>query len=307
MTSKTIRVLSVSSGETRRTVRAALAAPFRGIRFEVHEADTIASGLEIASGEAIDCALVGRVPEGPPRETIALVSSTRPGLTVVVLDAESDEQGQRLLKSGAHEYLTAEETTADLIARTVCHAVERHRLSMRVTELATHDELTNVFTRRHLLERLPQMTALSVRHKYPLTIALCDLKHLESINERFGNATGDRVLTHLAEVIQKTVRKEDPVGRFGEDEICVVFSHCTQEQGVGIIQRIRDNFDHHEFYAGLDDRFTAAISCGLAEFLPWETIEQWIYRAGAALSEAKRNSILGISLAENELSPVSDI
>jgi diguanylate cyclase (GGDEF)-like protein len=304
-----IRVLAVTGDETIRSmVRDALASPFRGTHFEIYEAETMVSGLDFFEKRTLDCALIDyRLPDGAGQEMVSAVTATGPrNITLILIDVDGDDAGRRALSRGAHDYITRDEMTQRVVARTVCDAVERHLLSTQITELATYDELTQVLTRRHLLERLPQMTALAIRHKYALTLCICDLNQLVLINDRFGNAVGDRVLAHLAQVIKNAVRKEDLIGRFGDDEICVVFSHCTQDQGVGIIQRIRDKFDNHEFYAGLDDRFTACISCGLAEFMPWEKIEQWILRATRALGMAKTDSIIGVFMAESETRPVSD-
>lgn len=310
MSQTTIKVLLVSDDDaTRSTVSGALATPFREQQFQVEQAGSAAAGRELIKWERPDCVIVDHaLSDGTCRDVIATRDEgSETETTFIVIGVPDDNAGHQLLAAGAHEYLTRDEMAARLIVRTVCIAVEKRQLSSRVIELATQDDLTKTYTRRHLLERLPQMTALSIRHKYALTACLIDLDGLTRINRQYGTQAGDRVIVHLAQVIIRTVRKEDLVARFGGDMFCAVFSHCTQDQGVGIIQRVRDNFDSHQFYAGLDGQFTARISCGLAEFLPWESVQDWLIRTEGALRTAKTNSVMGLSLAEHSLSPTSEI
>ena len=51
---------------------------------------------------------------------------------------------------------------------------------------------------------------------------LCDLDRLKEINDRFGHATGDRVLKAAADVLRERVRAGDLVARLGGDEFAVL-------------------------------------------------------------------------------------
>jgi two-component system cell cycle response regulator len=310
-----IRILTVTADAALQTaVGSALKNPAKGVRFETHEADTADVGLGLIEQTALDCVLIDfALPDRNGLQVIEhIVERNRSDLTLILIGGDDKDTGARALEMGADYVLTKDEMRETLFTSAVCHAVERHRLLReleesedRIRALAIFDDLTRVFTRRHLMARLPQITSASIRHKYPVSICQCDLNDLKSINDRYGTAVGDRVLVHFTEVVQGTIRKEDIIGRVGDDEFCIVMTHCTQEQGVGIVQRIRDKFDNHEFYAGTNECFQAGISCGLAEYLPWESVEQWLRRTDQAMRAAKADA-LGIALATSPSSPPSD-
>ncbi|EIT68378.1 MULTISPECIES: GGDEF domain-containing protein [Hydrocarboniphaga] len=58
---------------------------------------------------------------------------------------------------------------------------------------ATTDPLTGLANRRQLSAVWVPIQAGMERHKFPVSIAICDLDHFKSINDRFGHDTGDKV------------------------------------------------------------------------------------------------------------------
>ncbi len=49
----------------------------------------------------------------------------------------------------------------------------------------------------------------------PITLVMMDVDHFKRVNDTYGHAFGDIVLTGVAEVLESTVRKDDIVARFG--------------------------------------------------------------------------------------------
>lgn len=110
--------------------------------------------------------------------------------------------------------------------------------SMRVTEyqselegLANTDGLTGLHNRRRFLELLPDRE----RTDEKALIAFVDLDRFKSINDRFGHAVGDEVVTALAERLQ-AVRPRMEVARLGGDEFALII---TQFGNHDILERIR--------------------------------------------------------------------
>jgi diguanylate cyclase (GGDEF)-like protein len=82
------------------------------------------------------------------------------------------------------------------------------------------DELTGVFNRRGILEKL-QETLASLRHDEFAYILFADLDHLKKINDKFGHDAGDQAIKAEADVLTQAFPR-DLVGRIGGDEFMVI-------------------------------------------------------------------------------------
>ena len=88
--------------------------------------------------------------------------------------------------------------------------------------LARTDDLTGLYRRGVLEERLGHDLALSHRHSGMVTIAYVDVDDFKVVNDAYGHAQGDRVLQAIASVLQRMTREVDTVARMGGDEFALV-------------------------------------------------------------------------------------
>jgi diguanylate cyclase (GGDEF)-like protein len=100
---------------------------------------------------------------------------------------------------------------------------ERSRdLLAQLERISREDSLTGLANRRCWDERLADEFERSRRQDNDLAVLLCDLDRLKEINDRFGHATGDRVLKAAADVLRERVRAGDVAARLGGDEFAVL-------------------------------------------------------------------------------------
>lgn len=102
---------------------------------------------------------------------------------------------------------------------------------------ASHDQLTGLLNRAGFMERL---SADMLRSRHRLTVAFVDLDGFKPINDRFGHATGDRLLHIVAGRLAAAIRQEDYAARIGGDEF-VLAIHTVEPTFVDlVVQRLDD-------------------------------------------------------------------
>lgn len=107
---------------------------------------------------------------------------------------------------------------------------------------ATHDELTAVANRRHVLDALTRELARASRDRTRVAVVLADVDFFKRINDRHGHAVGDEVLREAALRMTKAVRPYDCVGRYGGEEFLVVLPGCDDASGAAVAERLRASF-----------------------------------------------------------------
>ncbi|MFK7974665.1 MAG: EAL domain-containing protein [Halioglobus sp.] len=161
--------------------------------------------------------------------------------------------------------------------------------------LATRDPLTNCLNRRAFTERFNTIHHEASQSGSPLVCMMIDIDHFKRINDNYGHALGDKVIKFVARVLEKQIRQEDLLGRYGGEEFCVVLENTTLEDAAAVAERMRK-----EIAAGDPSLFGSALrttaSFGVVS-LSSEPVEsdELIHRADKALYLAKesgRNKVM---------------
>ncbi len=160
----------------------------------------------------------------------------------------------------------------------------------RIQELASHDELTGAFNRRHFMQLVAEECARANRTQQPYSIALFDIDHFKSINDRHGHATGDAVLRDFCTVVDAHLRTTDRFARYGGEEFVLLMPVTTSvDAAVPAVDRIRAAIERHDWSVtspGLGGH-RVTVSAGVATSRPGESVEELLARTDAALYEAK--------------------
>jgi diguanylate cyclase (GGDEF)-like protein len=104
------------------------------------------------------------------------------------------------------------------------------RLQADLAEQAIRDELTGLHNRRHLMRTLEAELVRAQQSGGPLSVALLDIDHFKSVNDRFGHGVGDELLVAIAGMLSSSVRQADTVARYGGEEFVVLMPGATAEQ-----------------------------------------------------------------------------
>ena len=112
-------------------------------------------------------------------------------------------------------------------------------LAARLRTLASHDPLTGVLNRRGFHEAAARAIANGRRQRQSIAVAIADIDHFKSINDRFGHTAGDRTLHYICARLASGLRTEDLVGRIGGEEFALLLVNSTAEQAAQAMERIR--------------------------------------------------------------------
>lgn len=163
----------------------------------------------------------------------------------------------------------------------------RQALEGQLRLLATTDPLTGIANRRQFMEQAKLELARSRRMGHPVALLMIDIDRFKGINDSWGHATGDRVLTAFANVCVHTLRQIDVVGRLGGEEFGVLLPEAVGIDAVTVAERIRVAARDLVVQSDGNSPVSFTISVGVAVVTPDETVEQTMSRADRALYAAK--------------------
>lgn len=150
-------------------------------------------------------------------------------------------------------------------------------------EKSKTDSLTGAFNRDGIEDAIQVGLSEWRRQQKPLSLILIDIDHFKNINDTYGHAIGDMVLTHLSQLIKQHVRINDLFARWGGEEFVLFCRNADIQQTTAIAEKIRELISQHSFPEGIE--ITA--SMGVTSLQINESLEQLFNRADQALYQAK--------------------
>jgi diguanylate cyclase (GGDEF)-like protein len=160
------------------------------------------------------------------------------------------------------------------------------REAERLRDQADRDWLTGLHNRRYLAREFERLTGEGPCDE-PFSVAVLDLDHFKSINDRFGHEAGDRVLVRVAALLLAELRQADVVVRTGGEEFVVLMPRTAANAAAACCERLRAAIGDEpwdEIVPGL--QVTASV--GLASAEHGEPLDALASLADDGLYAAKR-------------------
>jgi diguanylate cyclase (GGDEF)-like protein len=159
----------------------------------------------------------------------------------------------------------------------------------QLSHLSLHDALTGLPNRILVYDRAERMLARARREQAPAAALYVDIDGFKRVNDSFGHAAGDELLTVVSERLRGSMRESDTVGRLGGDEFAVLVEHSEFDASPELIaERLLDVLQQPIELAAAGGR-SVSISASIGIAYGMQTSAEELLRdADFALYEAKR-------------------
>lgn len=126
------------------------------------------------------------------------------------------------------------------------NCLDIQRILTKLNKLSITDELTRVYNRRYINEKLSVEMVNARLHELPLSILMTDIDFFKRVNDQYGHGVGDEVLKTFCKQLKKNIRKTggDWVARYGGEEFLIILPNCPKDQAYKIAEKLRNYIEH---------------------------------------------------------------
>jgi diguanylate cyclase (GGDEF)-like protein len=171
------------------------------------------------------------------------------------------------------------------------HADTERQLVVRnqeLLQLASTDILTGLANRRIIMQQAQAEIRRAHRYQKDLAVMMLDIDYFKRINDVYGHAAGDKVLTEFANLCRQSIRDTDFAGRYGGEEFFILLPEVDIKMAILSAERLRMTIAQHRFAVTTGETLSITCSIGLAMYLPeQDDLDKLLLRADQALYQAK--------------------
>ena len=243
-------------------------------KVSITRARSILEALQSLERDRFDLVLLDHLlPDGNGFEFLRQLHARSIRTPVIMITGKGNEMiASQIIQAGADDYIPKDALTERSFSRSMTITLEKARLrkevevvQKRMAEMATKDTLTGLYNRRFLMEALDREVARASRYESDLAFCIIDLDHFKKVNDNYGHAAGDMVLSQVGGMLKKSFRKSDILSRYGGEEFAIIMPHAREAEARDACERFRKmvashHFDHNSL------QFKVTVSTGLASY-----------------------------------------
>lgn len=154
-----------------------------------------------------------------------------------------------------------------------------------IQQMTLRDPLTNIGNRRAIDYEYEQLE----KKKHGYSIILVDLDFFKKINDQYGHDTGDRVLIHVAQLLQRKIQIQDVVARLGGEEFILILENQTLVQAQQVAENCRLAIESCQLIGKDGEKIKFTASFGVATHSAQLRPQEVLHQADKALYVAKNS------------------
>lgn len=160
--------------------------------------------------------------------------------------------------------------------------IEENKLD-RVAEIATKDELTELYVRGFFDISIKKELEEGKRYGNAVSLIMIDVDDFKTVNDEYGHQKGDEILRYIGETMNSKIRESDIAGRYGGEELAIILPQTNKHFSYNIAERIQADIEEH-----YKDELGVTISIGVADYpSDGEDTNELIRAADSSLRDAK--------------------
>jgi diguanylate cyclase (GGDEF)-like protein len=179
-------------------------------------------------------------------------------------------------------------TAAAASRRSAVNQEKRLRLrllvhNMELENMSVRDELTHLFNRRYLMDRLERELQTAKGFQRPLALIAIEVKSLSHINHTFGFAAGDRVLATFGRFLLQYIRATDIPGRMSGNRFGVILPDTSKRGAYVMIERLTHALAETPLMDDVEQGTEVVVSFSMSGY-PWggDTVDAIVREAEMA-------------------------
>ncbi len=194
------------------------------------------------------------------------------------------------LANNPAEFRDDDLSTALAVADFTAIALENAGLFAELQRSAITDSLTGLYNPGFFNEVLGREAARADRYMSPLSLLMIDIDSFKLVNDTYGHVVGNKVLTQIAQVLERAVRNTDFVFRCGGDEFGVILPATSLEGAMHVAEKILFRVQSGDILQSIGYSGPVTVSIGVSEHHRGNHVESLVAEADQALYAAKRST-----------------
>ena len=166
--------------------------------------------------------------------------------------------------------------------------LELEKAKRELYYLSRTDPLTKLPNRREILEKIQYEIYRFERSKEPFVLIIGDIDDFKKINDTYGHNAGDYILEKISDVMQKSLRKQDVLSRWGGEEFLFMLPGTNIPGGKKVAENVLKKINDFNFmFEGTTIEVTMTL--GVSIFDKIMSIDECIKQADDALYKGKKS------------------
>jgi diguanylate cyclase (GGDEF)-like protein/PAS domain S-box-containing protein len=196
--------------------------------------------------------------------------------------------GQRVWVCASYRLLNPGDPEHSAVLISLTDITAQRTASERLAYEATHDSLTGLPNRAHIVTRVTEALEPGCHHVLAAVLFI-DLDNLKTINDLLGHDAGDDVLRSAAQRLCCAVRSDDVVARFGGDEfVALLVDQIARPELDALAERLHATLSEPVVIEGVTLRIGASIGIVLIENNDPRSAAEILRDADTAMYAAKK-------------------
>ena len=182
--------------------------------------------------------------------------------------------------------------------------IEVRKMQATLERIAYFDVLTGLPNRRATESRFKEEIARATRQAGQLSMVVFDVDYFKRVNDSLGHPVGDKLLAHVASLLNSRKRDEDVLGRIGGEEFVLLLPGQSPTDAREAAERLRLSVSENPLRVGSKD-LDVTVSGGVSTFpvdgSNWDDLFAAADRRMYAAKHSGRNRIDGGEKLRKEL------